>query len=92
MSHNAENFPRGESFSVSLISGVEKLCKRVGEGGEYQEFASKIFCLRVPKKVVGEHIKVSLFLDIEKFCVSEVHVTFFDFRSIFFVSQCRKFF
>ena len=83
MSHNAENFPRGESFSVSLISGVEKLCKRVGEGGEYQEFASKIFCLTVPKNVVGENFRVSLISGIEKFYVAEVYVTIFDFLSKF---------
>ena len=83
MSHNAETFRRGESFSVSLFSVVEKICKRVGEGGEYQGFASKNFCLTVLKSVVGEHFKVSLFLGIEKFCVSEVHVTSFDFLSKF---------
>ena len=38
---NAENFRRGESFSVSLISGIEKVWIR--GGGEYQDFLSKIF-------------------------------------------------
>ena len=43
MYHNAEKFRRGESFSVSLISGVENICIRVGEGGEYQDFAPNFF-------------------------------------------------
>ena len=54
---NAENFRRGESFSVSLISDVEKVCIRRGEGvggGEYQDFPSKFFRLTVPKTFVGE--------------------------------------
>ena len=36
LSHSAENFRRGESFSVSLISGIEKLWIRGG--------SIKIFC------------------------------------------------
>ena len=32
----------------------------MGGGGEYQNFLSKIFCLTVPKKVVGETLRVSL--------------------------------
>ena len=62
------------------------------EGGEYQDFPSKFFCLTVPKNVVGEHFKVSLFLGIEKFCVSEVYVTIFDFRSKFFCLTLPKMF
>ena len=27
---------------------------------KYQDFPSKIFCLTVPKKIVGEHLSVSL--------------------------------
>ena len=40
LSHSAENFLRAESFSVSLISGIEKVWIR---GGEYQDFPSKFF-------------------------------------------------
>ena len=63
---SAENFRRGggESFSVSLISGVEKVWIR--GGGEYQDFPSKIFCLTVPKIFVGEPFRVSLISSIEK--------------------------
>ena len=41
----------GESFTVALISGSEKVW--IGGGGEYQDFLSKIFCLTVPKISVG---------------------------------------
>ena len=38
----------GESFSVSLTSGPEKIWRKEG-GGVYQDFPSKIFCLTVEK-------------------------------------------
>ena len=42
LSHSAENFRRGEPFSVSLISGTEKVWIGGGGGeGEYQDFPSK---------------------------------------------------
>ena len=41
LSHSAEKFRRGGFFSVSLISGIEKVWIR--GGGEYQDFPSKIF-------------------------------------------------
>ena len=47
LSHNAKHFRMGESFSVSLNSGIEKVW--IGEGGEYQDFPSKSFCLTVSK-------------------------------------------
>ena len=52
----------GESFSVSLISGVEKVWRR----GGYQDFPSKIFCLTVPKISVGESFTVALISGSEK--------------------------
>ena len=42
----------GESFTVALISGSEKVYGQEG-GREYQDFPSKIFCLTVPKISVG---------------------------------------
>ena len=55
LSHSAENFRRGEPFSVSLISGTEKVRIRGGGGeGEYQDFQSKVFCLTVMKNFIGE--------------------------------------
>ena len=77
-----------ESFSVSLLSGIEK--DWIRGGGEYQDFPWKIFCLTVPKNFVGEHFRVSLILGIENFFVSEGYVTIMDFCRSFFVSQCRK--
>ena len=76
----------GESFTVALISGIEKVWIR--GGGEYQDFPSKSFCLTVPKNIVGEPFSVSLISGIEKVYASEGYVTIF--RRKFFVSQCRK--
>ena len=45
----------GESFTVALISGTEK----VWRGGGYQDFTSKNFCLTVPKNFVGESFTVA---------------------------------
>ena len=53
----------GESFTVALISGSEKLW--IG-GWEYQDFPSKIFCLTVPKISVGESFTVALISGAEK--------------------------
>ena len=36
MSHSAEKFSMGESFSVSLISGIEKVW--IGDGGGVSRF------------------------------------------------------
>ena len=55
----------------------------MGGEGEYQDFPSKIFCLTVPKNVIGEHFRVSLTSGIEKFYVAEVYVTLFGFLSKF---------
>ena len=43
----------GESFTVAVISGSEKVYGQEG-GGEYQDFPSEIFCLTVPKNSVRE--------------------------------------
>ena len=43
----------GESFSVSLISGIEKL--HVAEGYvTVSDFLSKFFCVTVPKNFIAE--------------------------------------
>ena len=57
----------GESFSVSLTSGVEKVWRR----GGYQDFPSKIFCLTVPKISVAESFTVVLISGSEKVCGQE---------------------
>ena len=43
----------GEPSSLSLISGIEKICMR-GWGGECQDIPSKISFLTVPKIFVEE--------------------------------------
>ena len=53
LSHSAENFRRGESFSVSLISGIEKFYASEGYVTIF-DFLSKFFCFPVPKNLVGE--------------------------------------
>ena len=53
LSHGAENFCRGESFSVSLISGIEKFYASEGYVTIF-DFLSIFFCLTVPKNLVGE--------------------------------------
>ena len=58
----------GEPFSVSLISGTEKVWIREGE---YQDFPSNIFCLTVPKNFVGEPFSVSLISGTEKVWIRE---------------------
>ena len=56
----------GEPFSLSLISGIEKIWM-TGRGlGECQDFPSKFSCLTVPKIFVGQPFRVSLIPGIEK--------------------------
>ena len=50
--HSAENLSRGESFSVSLISGIEKFYASEGYVTIF-DFLSNFFCLTVPKIFVG---------------------------------------
>ena len=64
MYHSAENLRR-ESFTVALISGIEKIW--MGGGGEYPDIPSKLFCLiTVSKKFVGESFTVALISGTEK--------------------------
>ena len=65
----------GESFTVAIISGIEKVWIR--GGGEYQDFASKVFCLTVPKNFVGEPFSVSLSAGTEKVWIGEGGVSRF---------------
>ena len=54
----------GQSFTVALFSGIEKVWIR--EGGEHQEFPSKFFCLKVPKISLGAVFTVATISGIEK--------------------------
>ena len=47
----------GEPFSVSLISGVEKIC---ASEGYVTIFLRIIFCLTVPKNSVAESFNLSI--------------------------------
>ena len=55
----------GESSTVAIFSGSEKVDGQQGGGG-YQDFPSKIFCLTVPKFSVGESFIVALNSGTEK--------------------------
>ena len=57
LSHSAEKFGRGELFSVSLISGTEKVWIRGGRGSIKKIFR-RSFCLTVPKHFIGKHFGV----------------------------------
>ena len=50
------------------FSVANKFMDEKGEG--YQNFPSKIYCLKVPKKFVGEPFSVSLISGIEKIYAS----------------------
>ena len=76
----------GERFSVSLIAGTKKV--RIREW-EYQDFASKIFCVTVLKTFVGEPFSVSLIAGTEKVWIRRGG-SIKTFRRKFFVSQGRK--
>ena len=57
---------------MPLISGIEKVWMREWGEGKCQDFPSKIFCLTVTKKFVGQPLSVSLISGIEKLYASEV--------------------
>ena len=75
----------GESFTVALISGIEKIWIK---GGGYQDFPSKIICLTVPKTFVGEPFRVSQVLVTEKVYELEGGVSRFSVK--FFLSQSAE--
>ena len=89
LSHSAEKLHRG----ILLCFRKYLVSKKFKEerGREYQDFPSKIFCLAVPKKFVGESFSTSLFSVIEKFYASERGGSFNIFCRKCFVSQCQNF-
>ena len=85
--HSAGVFHR-ESFTVALISCIEKVW--ISEG-EHQDFPSKLFCFTVPKTFVGELFS-AVFRKIsgsENVYVKE-GAKYQDFLSEFFVLHCQK--
>ena len=63
LSHTAENFRRGNLYCC-INFGPGKFVK---EGGKYQDYPSKSFCLTVPKIFVGESSIVAIISGTEKF-------------------------
>ena len=80
----------GEPFSLSLISGIEKVWMRGWGGGGVSRFSVEIFCLTVPKNILGEPFSVSLILDTEKVWMRGWGGCIKIFRRNFFVSLWRK--
>ena len=78
----------GESFTVAVISGSEKVYGQEG-GGEYQDFPSEIFCLTVLEIFVEESFSVALISGTEKVGRRGGGGMKILRRKIF-VSQCRK--
>ena len=88
MPHSAENFHRGEPFSVSLVSAIEKVCVR---GGEYQDLPSKVICLTVSKTFCRGNPLVFIKIGYRKSLDKRGRGSIKIFRRTFFASQCRKF-
>ena len=78
----------GRPFSVSLLSGAEKVWIR--ERGENQDFPSKTFCLTVPRNSVGKPFSMSLLLGAEEVFIREGAGSIKIYRRSFSVSRCRK--
>ena len=87
LSHSAEKLRRGgESFSFSLIAGIEKIYVAEGYVTIFG-FQSKFFCLTVPKNFVGEPF-CAVF---QKKFMDKRGGSIRIFRRKIFVSQCRTF-
>ena len=78
----------GESFTVALIFGSEKVYGQQGRG-EYQDFPSKTFCVTVPKIFVQESFTVALILGTGSVSIGRRGIKIF--RQKFLISQCRTF-
>ena len=75
----------GESFTVALVYGSEKVYGQEG-GGEYQKFPSKFFCLTVPKVFVEESFTVAVMAGTGNVWIRRGSIKIF--RRNFFVTQC----
>ena len=75
----------GETFSVSVISGIEKIYVAGGYVTIF-DFLSKFFCLTVPKNFVGEPFCAVIQ---QKFVDKRGGVSKFSVEK-FYVSQLRK--
>ena len=80
----------GESFTVAIVSGIEKVWRR--EGGGVSKFSVEFFLSHSAKTLVGEPF-CAVFRKIsgsEKVYGNE-GAKYQDFPSEFFVLHCRKF-
>ena len=87
MSHSAK-ISVGESFTVALISGKEKV--RMREGGVSRTSAENVLSHRADNFRSGAPFSVSLISGIEKFYASEAYVKIFDFLSKCFCLTVRN--
>ena len=89
LSHGIETFRRGSP----LCCVSEKLWQRkslwLKGKGKYQEFPSKVFCLTVPEKIVGELFWVSKEFWYRKVS-SKAGGKLHDFVEIFFLTGPKK--
>ena len=88
LSHSAENFHRGETSSVSLISGNKKV--RMRGVGVSRFSVEKFLSQRAENFRRGESFSVSIFSGIENFFASEGYVTTFNFLSKIFCLTVPK--
>ena len=85
-SHSAENFRKGESFSVSLILGIEKFYASEGYVTIF-DFLSNFFVSHC-QKISWYPFKVLENMGYRKILCIIGGIT--SFRQRFFVPQCRK--
>ena len=75
-------FSVGESFTVAIFSGIEKV--RMREGGVSRISVENCLSHTADNFRSGDPFSISLVSGIEKFSASEGYVTIFDFLSKFF--------
>ena len=63
LSHSTEELRKGTLLCFTKFVVTKKFTDK---RGDYQDFASKVFCLTVPTTFVGEFFSVSIISGIEK--------------------------
>ena len=86
MSPSAEKLRRGVLYCCINFDYRKSFGEEVGE---YQDFPSKVLCLTVPKKSVGESLTAALILGNEKVCIRKW--VYQGFRSKIFCLTVPKF-
>ena len=94
LSYSTETF-RGGTRNPSVLCFIKFLVlkkymdKKGGGGGDYRNFPSNIFCLKMPENFVGEPFSLSINSGIAKKITFRGLCHDFLFK-FFFVSQCRN--